>query len=493
MFRSGKNFLHSDKQDYDEDDVDDAPEPPRKTNVSLDDDEEEKKRSAPSASGGPTKRSKMSSFLGEEEEAHDDEEDDNESNGTHRNLHGVVCREHPNGEAREVIHQRGCQRQQPRRFRVEEEDERSVAAMPSVPHRMEDSDGWMHASYTAVSQQSLAPSLSDPRLWIVNCMPGKEEELVYQIMNKSIELAREGRHLGITGVLASQTKGKIYLESHSEAAVVDAIQGIRGIMQYSKRLVPIGDMTTAMTVKPVKMPVMENEWVRLQRWPYKGDLALVKFVHKSRQKVVVQFVPRLDLTASDLPLEQARDRRQKIRPPQKLFNAQEVGAMGMQTTRQRFLGLDIVCDVFEGNYFHEGYQLKEMTVGTMVKKVPDETSPTLHELQRFRKASKSDGADDICEENEASKSKQAGSLSRDQSVLRGKTGEKSGEARAKTGGGGGGGIVIGDTVEVIEGDLIGLRGKLISLDVRKSRFNLSQIILNNPRSLNSWQVRSESM
>lgn len=255
MFRSGKNFLHSDKQDYDEDDVDDAPEPPRKTNVSLDDDEEEKKRSAPSASGGPTKRSKMSSFLGEEEEAHDDEEDDNESNGTHRNLHGVVCREHPNGEAREVIHQQGCQRQQPRRFRVEEEeDERSVAAMPSVPHRMDDSDGLMHASYTDVSQQSLAPSLSDPRLWMVNCLPGKEEELVYQIMNKGIELAREGRHLGITGVLASQTKGKIYLESHSEAAVVDALQGIRGIMLYSKRLVRISDMAAAMTVKPVTVP-----------------------------------------------------------------------------------------------------------------------------------------------------------------------------------------------------------------------------------------------
>lgn len=248
MFRSGKNFLHSDKQDYDEDDVG------SKTNVSLDDDEEEKKRSAPSASGGPTKRSRMSSFLGEEEEAHDDEEDDNESNGTHRNLHGVVCREHPNGEAREVIHQQGCQRQQPRRFRVEEEDERSVAAMPSVPHRMDDSDGLMHASYTDVSQQSLAPSLSDPRLWMVNCLPGKEEELVYQIMNKGIELAREGRHLGITGVLASQTKGKIYLESHSEAAVVDALQGIRGIMLYSKRLVRISDMAAAMTVKPVAVP-----------------------------------------------------------------------------------------------------------------------------------------------------------------------------------------------------------------------------------------------
>lgn len=201
--------------------------------------------------------------------------------------------------------------------------------------------------------------------------------------------------------------------------------------------------------------VKENEWVRLQRGAYKGDLGLVKFVRESGQKCVVQFVPRIDLTLSDLPLEQARVRRRTIRPPQKFFNSQEVAAMGKQTMRQRFPGLDIFCDVFEGNYFHEGYQLKEMTVGTMVKKVTDETPPTLDELQSFRKASKSVGEDDDREENAGSKL--AGSLLDELSELQGKTGL----SKAKTAGGG---LMIGDTVEVIEGDLIGLRGKLVNLD-----------------------------
>jgi transcription elongation factor SPT5 len=102
--------------------------------------------------------------------------------------------------------------------------------------------------------------------------------------------------------------------------------------------------------------------------------------------------------------------RGSIRPPQKFFNSQEVAAMGKQTMRQRFPGLDIFCDVFEGNYYHDGYQLKEMTVGTMVKKVTTETPPTLDELQSFRKASKSVGEDDD-EENEGSKL--AGSLLED--------------------------------------------------------------------------------
>jgi transcription elongation factor SPT5 len=168
---------------------------------------------------------------------------------------------------------------------------------------------------------------------------------------------------------------------------------------------------------------------------------------------VVQFVPRLDLTLSDLPPEQARVRRRTIRPPQKFFSAQEVAAMGKQTMRQRFPGLDIFCDVFEGNYYHEGYQLKEMAVGSMVKKVTDETSPTLDELQSFRKATKTAGDDDA-DENEGSKL--AGSLLDELTELQGKTGlTKTNKS---------GGLLIGDTVEVVEGDLIGLRGKLITLD-----------------------------
>ena len=185
-------------------------------------------------------------------------------------------------------------------------------------------------------------------------------------------------------------------------------------------------------------------------------MGLVKFVRESGQKCVVQFVPRLDLTLSDLPLEQARVRRRTTRPPQKFFNSQEVAALGKQIMRQRFPGLDIFCDVFEGNYYHEGYQLKEMTVGTMVKKVTDESPPTLDELQSFRKASKSVGEDDDGEENAGSKL--AGSLLDELSELQGKTGL----TKAKPAGGGG--LLIGDTVEVIEGDLIGLRGKLMNFD-----------------------------
>ena len=109
-------------------------------------------------------------------------------------------------------------------------------------------------SYTAVSQQSLVPSVTDPGLWMFSCPSGKEQELVYQIMNKCVAFAKRGKPLGITSVVVAQTKGKIYVESYSEPAVMEAVQGVRGLMQYTSVKVPIADMTTVMTVIPKKVP-----------------------------------------------------------------------------------------------------------------------------------------------------------------------------------------------------------------------------------------------
>ena len=109
-------------------------------------------------------------------------------------------------------------------------------------------------SYAAVSQQSLVPSVSDPNLWMFSCPTGKEQELVYQIMNKCVAYAKRGRPLGITSVVSAQTMGKLYIESYSEPAVIEAIQGVRGVMQYTMTKVPISDMTTVMSVVPKKVP-----------------------------------------------------------------------------------------------------------------------------------------------------------------------------------------------------------------------------------------------
>ncbi len=129
--------------------------------------------------------------------------------------------------------------------------------------------------------------------------------------------------------------------------------------------------------------------------------------------------------------------------------------MGKQRLRQRFPAMDLYCDYFENSYYHDGYMLKEVTVGSMVKPCTEEDKPTLDELQRFRKRSKGANDEDGADENEGSK--MAASLLDELTKLQETTGL--GKVASSSNG-----LLIGDTIEVIEGDLVGMRGKLMSMD-----------------------------
>jgi transcription elongation factor SPT5 len=255
--------LSSDEEDSGEEDSEEEEETNKK-----------RKKSGAHASP-PKKKSKAASFFDMEAEASDDEDDDD---------YGNKDGEQMDEETREIIRQQDRRRAASGRFgersvaEISREIEnrhrlqsrrvdRSVLLDRAVPESravarpqgggaaaisigatsaatpiedMEEEVGYTQA----VAQQSLMPSVSDPSLWMVSCLTGKEQELVFQIMNKCTALARQGRPLGISAAVAAQSKGKIYIESYNEPSVLEAIQGVRGLMQYTMRLVPIGDMTT---------------------------------------------------------------------------------------------------------------------------------------------------------------------------------------------------------------------------------------------------------
>merc|ERR1712238_449128 len=272
--------------------------------------------------------------------------------------------------------------------------------------------------------------------------------------------------LGITSAVAAQTKGRVYVECTSESSVIEAVQGIRNLLSYSMKVVPISDMTTVMTVIPKKNPVRENEWVRLTRGQFKGDLALVRKVESSGLRCVIQCVPRLDLAPlGDLTEEEKKIRRKTVRPPQRMFNETEippdrqgVEPLSWRETVKSPLKMRFACCKFENNYYHDGYLLKLVTVATMAKTCSEDEPPTLDELRRFRnvKGDSGDGSDrNDDDENEGSKI--AKSLLDEISDLQGQTklGQKGSNKR---------GLLIGDTIEVVEGDLVGMRGKLLSID-----------------------------
>jgi transcription elongation factor SPT5 len=469
--RSGKMAAMMARNEEDDDDDDDSSD----VSEILSDEEEEEEEE--SKGQPPAKKRRTNTFFDEEAEASGDEDED-EDDDEDADPHDVVKkhyteedirREQMDEEAKELIRQQDRRRAQSGGNRFVDSSVADVARDIEDRHRMsrrtvnldaggaDADDSYGDANYTAVSQQSLVPSVSDPSLWMISCSNGKEEELVFQIMNKCVAYARQNKPLGITAAIAAQSKGKIYVESYSEPSVVEAIQNIRGLMQYSMRLVPIHDMTTVMTVTTKKKPVKEHELVRMTRGHYKGDLAQVKFVRESGLKAVVQCVPRLDLTLSDLPPEEAKIRRRTVRPPQKYFNAQELAALGKTSViRQRFPNTDLFCDYFEGNYYHDGFLLKEVTVGSMIKEITDDP-PTIDELQQLkgRNTGKGGQYDDDHQKKDNEGENARASLLDELSEMQGRAGLDKPTSS---------GLLIGDTVEVIEGDLVGMRGKLISLD-----------------------------
>lgn len=258
-----------------EEDSSDSDEEEEEEEVLSEEEEEEE----PSNKGQPpAKKRRTSTFFDEEaeasdddeeEEEEDDEEDDHDPHDRVKKHYTEedIRREQMDEEARELIRQQDRRRAQSGGNRFGDTSVADMAREIEDRHRMSrrtvhisaggggDDDGYAeNANFTQVSQQSLVPSVSDPSLWMVSCSTGKEEELVFQIMNKSVAYARQGRPLGITSAIAAQSKGKIYIESYSEPAVKETIENIRGLMQYSMRLVPIQDMTTVMTVTQKKKP-----------------------------------------------------------------------------------------------------------------------------------------------------------------------------------------------------------------------------------------------
>ena len=421
----------------------------------------------PSAGGGKrprvslgmskqNKRSKHNSFF--DDEADDDDDDDEEGGGEGEQL---------DEQAREMM-MRQDRRRQMQGGSFFDRSVKDIARNIEERHRKtKRSSADRAAAYyaeeegpesaPAVAQQSLVPSVSDPSFWMVNCLNGKEQELVYQIMNKCISMARKGTPLGITGAIAAQSKGRIFVESYSEPAVMEAVSNIRGLYPGKMQLVPIADMTTVMSVVSTKKPVKKNEWVRMTRGHYKDDLALVMEVKESGLKCIVQCVPRLDLTVYDMSPEEARIRKRTVRPPRRFYQSQDIINIGRTPVRQRFPGTMISCDYFEGNYFYDGYLLKEVTVGSMVKPCGESNPPSLEELQSFRRKPKSNANDDDFEDGENQGSKMAASLLDELSDLQGQTNLGAVSSSGQ-------GLLTGDTVEVVEGDLLGLRGKLVSHD-----------------------------
>uniref|UniRef100_A0AAZ3PB45 Transcription elongation factor SPT5 n=1 Tax=Oncorhynchus tshawytscha TaxID=74940 RepID=A0AAZ3PB45_ONCTS len=292
-----------------------------------------------------------------------------------------------------------------------------------------------------ITQQQLLPGVKDPNLWTVKCKIGEERATAIALMRKFIAYQFTETPLQIKSVVAPEhVKGYIYVESYKQTHVKAAIDGIGNLRMgfWNQQMVPIKEMTDVLKVVKEVTNLKPKSWVRLKRGLYKDDIAQVDYVEPSQNTISLKMIPRIDLDRikARMSMKDWFAKRKKFkRPTQRLFDAEKI----------RSLGGDVSHDgdfmIFEANrYSRKGFLFKSFAMSAVIT---EGVKPTLSELEKF---------EDQPEEREHN-------------------------------------LQAGDNVEVCEGELINLQGKILSVDGNKITIMPKHEDLKDPLEFPAHELR----
>lgn len=305
-----------------------------------------------------------------------------------------------------------------------------------------------------IAQQTLLPGVKDPNLWMVKCRIGEEKTTILQLMRKFIAYQYSDEPLQIKSVVAPEgVKGYIYIEAYKQTHVKQAIQGVGNLRmgQYQQMMVPIKEMTDVLRVTKEQAQLKPKQWVRLKRGVYKDDLAQVDYTDDAQNTVHLKLIPRIDYSRKRGALRnsnEAEKRKKGRKPPAKLFDVDAIRALGGEvSTDGDFL-------IFEGNrYTRKGFLYKSFARSALII---DGVKPTLSELEKF--AEKPEGME----------------------IELGEGAGRDDHSHS---------FAPGDNVEVCEGELIHLQGRIISVDGNKITMLPTHEDLKDPLEFQAHELR----
>lgn len=308
-----------------------------------------------------------------------------------------------------------------------------------------------------ITQQTLLPGVKDPNLWMVKCRIGEEKNTALLLMRKFIAYQDTDEPLQIKSVVAPEhVKGYIYIEAYKQPHVKAAINKVGNLRmgQWQQQMVPIKEMTDVLRVVKEQIGLKPKQWVRLKRSIYRDDIAQVDYVDLAQNQVHLKLLPRIDYTKLRGALrttqsDDAAKRKKKVRPPAKPFDPEAIRAIGGEVTSDGdFL-------IFEGNrYSRKGFLYKNFTMSAIVA---DGVKPTLSELEKFEE--QPEGID-----------------------IELPVGANKDEAATHS-------FSAGDNVEVCEGELMNLQGKIIAIDGNMITVQPKHEALTDPLEFQASELR----
>jgi transcription elongation factor SPT5 len=337
-----------------------------------------------------------------------------------------------------------------------------------------------------VDQQSLHPTVRDPKLWMVPVKQGKEREVTICLMQKMINLQKTNKPpMKIMSVVTQDhLKGYVYVEAMRDDHVKKALQGLRHVYHMKPpRLVPLKEMVESISVVQKEVEVVRpDSWVRMRSGVYKADLAKVVEVNYGDNSCVVKILPRFDYQhLADKESGEAKNKpKPTVRPAARLFSETEAKNKNLSFERGRFdRQLNDRVDVLCGTHkIKDGYLLKRCALTTV--KLTE--APSLDEIQKFAPGGddEDDFDDDEDEDGGARRKKSNNHINRlAKLTMNEKNLTKNVAAR----------FLVGDQVIVVEGDLRNLEGVIKRVDadgrviVDPSHKDLTDPLPFNPEQL----------
>lgn len=305
-----------------------------------------------------------------------------------------------------------------------------------------------------ITQAALMPTVKDPNLWMVKCQIGCEKQAALQLMRKFIayeNMKEDPGPLQIKSVVAlDAVKGYIYVEAYKQTHVKQAIDGINNLRigLHKQTMVPINEMTDVLRVIKEQPRLKRDQFVRIKRTIYKNDLAQVDYVDESSNTVCVRLKPRIDYTKMRGQMRSSADKESNKRPrgkrpAPKLFDPDAIRAIGGDFHK------DGDFEIFEGQRYRRGFLYKQFPLDAIII---DGVKPTLQELE-----STEDRGLDTAE-------LQLGA-----------------EKETK--------FAPGDKVEVTEGDLRFLCGKVTAIDGQRVTVMPKHEMLKDPLDFQASELR----
>ncbi|WFD32690.1 transcription elongation factor spt5 [Malassezia sp. CBS 17886] len=357
-----------------------------------DDDEDEDEDDTADTHGRASKKQRRNRFLDVEAEVDNDDEDVDDEEAEELLREDGFIADDLLDETREEQHATAADNQRLDRFRRQEEEMSAEALAEELRQRHTRNHRYASQSdYAEIPQRLLMPSVDDPGLWRIRCKRGREKHLVATVMRRALTQMAAGKPLRIISAFSRDSlEGQLFVEARRSDDVIAAFDGLVGAYVTNTKpfLVPILEMADLLKLQKKQTELPPGGWVRVKRGKYAGDLAQVLDVTENGEEVGVKLVPRLDLNPSDRDTYTDRSGRKRkkpvnasltamgFRPPQRMFNAEEVQRAYPHELPTKRGGVW----VFGGETFRDGYLEKDFRVAALTA---DDVNPSLDEVLRF--------------------------------------------------------------------------------------------------------------